>query len=83
MSAPPSASNAIEPAPPTLYVEGMRPDGATIGATERPMLELGRWGMHGTYYANMAVSSCDVLIAIAARFDDRVTGKIHLIQRGR
>jgi acetolactate synthase-1/2/3 large subunit len=32
--------------------------------------------MHGTYYANMAVSNCDVLIAIAARFDDRVTGKI-------
>ncbi|HJV65580.1 MAG TPA: biosynthetic-type acetolactate synthase large subunit [Geomonas sp.] len=37
---------------------------------------LGLLGMHGTYYANMAVSNCDVLIAVGARFDDRVTGKI-------
>jgi len=37
---------------------------------------LGLLGMHGTYYANMAVSHCDLLIAVAARFDDRVTGKI-------
>jgi acetolactate synthase-1/2/3 large subunit len=33
-------------------------------------------GMHGTFQANMAVTHCDVLIAIGARFDDRVTGKI-------
>ncbi len=33
-------------------------------------------GMHGTYEANMAMHDCDVLIAIGARFDDRVTGKI-------
>jgi len=33
-------------------------------------------GMHGTYCANMAVSNCDVLFAIGARFDDRVTGKV-------
>ncbi|GFO55478.1 acetolactate synthase [Geomonas sp. Red276] len=39
-------------------------------------LSLGLLGMHGTYYANMAVSHCDLLIAVAARFDDRVTGKI-------
>ncbi len=37
---------------------------------------LGMLGMHGTYRANMAVSHCDVLVAIGARFDDRVTGKI-------
>jgi len=37
---------------------------------------LGMLGMHGTYEANMAVSHCDLLIAIGARFDDRVTGKI-------
>lgn len=37
---------------------------------------LGMLGMHGTYQANMAVGHCDVLIAIGARFDDRVTGKI-------
>jgi len=39
-------------------------------------LWLGMLGMHGTYRANMAVSACDLLIAIGARFDDRVTGKI-------
>ncbi len=39
-------------------------------------LSLGMLGMHGTYYANMAVSDSDLLIAIGARFDDRVTGKI-------
>jgi len=37
---------------------------------------LGMLGMHGTYEANMAVSNCDVLFAIGARFDDRVTAKI-------
>jgi acetolactate synthase-1/2/3 large subunit len=38
-------------------------------------LWLGMLGMHGTYRANMAVSSCDVMIAVGVRFDDRVTGK--------
>ena len=33
-------------------------------------------GMHGTYYANYAVTGCDLLIAVGARFDDRITGKI-------
>lgn len=37
---------------------------------------LGMLGMHGTYYANMAISRCDLLIAVGMRFDDRVTGKI-------
>ncbi len=37
---------------------------------------LGMLGMHGTYYANMAVTNSDLLIAVGARFDDRVTGKI-------
>lgn len=39
-------------------------------------LWLGMLGMHGTKYANYAVSNCDLLIAIGARFDDRVTGKV-------
>ena len=39
-------------------------------------LFLGMPGMHGTYFANMAISHCDLLICIGARFDDRVTGKI-------
>jgi acetolactate synthase-1/2/3 large subunit len=38
-------------------------------------LSLGMLGMHGTYRANMAVTETDLLIAIGARFDDRVTGK--------
>ncbi|WP_052314960.1 acetolactate synthase 3 large subunit [Thiocystis violascens] len=37
---------------------------------------IGMLGMHGTYEANMAMHETDVLIAIGARFDDRVTGKI-------
>jgi acetolactate synthase-1/2/3 large subunit len=43
-------------------------------ATDRQFL--GMLGMHGTYEANMAMHEADVLIAIGARFDDRVTGKI-------
>jgi acetolactate synthase-1/2/3 large subunit len=37
---------------------------------------IGMLGMHGTYEANMAMHECDVLIAIGARFDDRVTGSL-------
>jgi acetolactate synthase-1/2/3 large subunit len=39
---------------------------------------VGMLGMHGTYEANMAMHDCDVLIAIGARFDDRVTGDVKL-----
>jgi acetolactate synthase-1/2/3 large subunit len=39
-------------------------------------LSMGMLGMHGTYFSNMAVSQSDLLIAVGARFDDRVTGKI-------
>jgi len=39
-------------------------------------LSLGMLGMHGTQYANYAIMESDVIIAIGARFDDRVTGKI-------
>lgn len=39
-------------------------------------LSLGMLGMHGTVYANYAVSECDLLISLGARFDDRVTGKL-------
>lgn len=37
---------------------------------------VGMLGMHGTYEANMAMHQCDVLVAIGARFDDRVTGDL-------
>jgi acetolactate synthase-1/2/3 large subunit len=43
---------------------------------ENHSLSLGMLGMHGTVYANYAVSECDLLIALGARFDDRVTGKL-------
>jgi acetolactate synthase-1/2/3 large subunit len=43
---------------------------------ETNSLSLGMLGMHGTVYANYAVSECDLLIALGARFDDRVTGKL-------
>ncbi|MBP1734899.1 MAG: ilvB [Deltaproteobacteria bacterium] len=39
-------------------------------------LFLGMLGMHGTYAANMAITSADLIIAIGARFDDRATGKV-------
>jgi acetolactate synthase I/II/III large subunit len=43
---------------------------------ENHPLALGMLGMHGTAYANFAVSECDLLVALGARFDDRVTGKL-------
>jgi acetolactate synthase-1/2/3 large subunit len=50
-----------------------------MGLGAYPMTDklfLGMLGMHGTYEANMAMHETDCLIAIGARFDDRVTGKI-------
>lgn len=43
---------------------------------ESDKLSLGMLGMHGAYCANMAMSNSDLIIAIGARFDDRVTGKL-------
>jgi len=39
-------------------------------------LSLGMLGMHGTAYANYAISAADLIIALGVRFDDRVTGKL-------
>ncbi len=39
-------------------------------------LSLGMLGMHGTAYANYAMQTCDLIIAVGARFDDRVTGTL-------
>ncbi|QLE57375.1 biosynthetic-type acetolactate synthase large subunit [Nostoc sp. TCL26-01] len=48
-----------------------------IGAfDEHHPLSLGMLGMHGTAYANFAVTDCDLLLCVGARFDDRVTGKL-------
>ncbi|MCS6987046.1 MAG: acetolactate synthase 3 large subunit [Sphingomonadaceae bacterium] len=43
---------------------------------------LGMLGMHGTYEANMAMNRCDVMLALGARFDDRVTGRIDAFSPG-
>jgi acetolactate synthase-1/2/3 large subunit len=48
---------------------------------ETDELSLGMLGMHGTWYANTAVDYCDMLIAVGARFDDRVTGKTDTFAR--
>jgi acetolactate synthase-1/2/3 large subunit len=45
-------------------------------------LSLGMLGMHGTAFANYAVTDCDLLIAVGARFDDRVTGHIEKFAPG-
>ena len=39
-------------------------------------LFIGMLGMHGTYESNMAMYECDVMLAVGARFDDRVTGDL-------
>jgi acetolactate synthase-1/2/3 large subunit len=56
------------PAVETLMARGVLPH-------NEPLL-LGMVGMHGTYAANMAMSEADLIIALGARFDDRVTGKL-------
>lgn len=56
--------------PVTTTLQGL---GAFPGTDEQ---HLGMLGMHGTYWANLAVQNCDVLVALGARFDDRVTGKV-------
>ncbi len=58
------------PAPFTMTLMGL---GCFPGTSE---LSLGMLGMHGTYCANMAMANTDLIIAVGARFDDRVTGKI-------
>jgi acetolactate synthase-1/2/3 large subunit len=43
---------------------------------------LGMLGMHGTYEANLAMHGCDVMLALGARFDDRVTGRLNAFSQG-
>lgn len=56
------------PAVETLMARGVCGD-------DNPLF-LGMAGMHGSYTANMAISECDLLISLGARFDDRITGKL-------
>ncbi|MCK4875109.1 MAG: biosynthetic-type acetolactate synthase large subunit, partial [Sulfurimonas sp.] len=62
--------------PVTMTLQGL---GAFPGTASQ---SLGMLGMHGTYYANQAVNDCDVLVALGARFDDRVTGNIEKFATG-
>ncbi|HJZ68636.1 MAG TPA: biosynthetic-type acetolactate synthase large subunit [Blastocatellia bacterium] len=57
------------PVTPTLMGLGCFPSGHP--------LSLGMLGMHGTYWANMAISESDLILAIGVRFDDRVTGALN------
>ncbi|WP_287131121.1 biosynthetic-type acetolactate synthase large subunit [Candidatus Cyanaurora vandensis] len=62
------AEKCLIPVTTTLMGKGSFP--------ETHPLALGMLGMHGTAYANFAVTECDLLIAVGARFDDRVTGRL-------
>ncbi len=61
------------PVTPTLMGLGCFPSGHP--------LSLGMLGMHGTYWANMAISAADLILAIGVRFDDRVTGALEKFAR--
>jgi acetolactate synthase-1/2/3 large subunit len=54
----------------------LHPERAGVVDADYPYY-LGMLGMHGTKAANLAVQECDLLIAVGARFDDRVTGKLN------
>ncbi len=56
------------PVTPTLMGLGCFPSGHRLC--------LGMLGMHGTYWANMAISEADLIVAVGVRFDDRVTGAL-------
>ena len=64
----------------TLAMQGRIPVTTTLLGLgvfpEDHPLSLGMLGMHGTYAANMAITECDVVLAVGARFDDRVTGRL-------
>ncbi len=62
------AEKAKIPVTNTLLGKGVFP--------ETHALALGMLGMHGTAYANLAVTHCDLIMAIGARWDDRITGKL-------
>ena len=47
------------------------------GFPSRHPLSLGMLGMHGSYATNQSICHCDLLIAVGARFDDRVTGRVN------
>ena len=63
-------------APVTLTLMGL----GAFPASDKQFL--GMLGMHGTYEANMAMAECDVMVAVGARFDDRITGRLDAFSKG-
>ena len=63
-------------APVTLTLMGL----GAFPASDKQFL--GMLGMHGAYEANMAMAECDVMVAIGARFDDRITGRLDAFSQG-
>ncbi|NQV99205.1 MAG: biosynthetic-type acetolactate synthase large subunit, partial [Rhodospirillales bacterium] len=63
-------------APCTLTLMGL----GAYPATDKQFI--GMVGMHGTYEANMAMHDCDLMIAVGARFDDRITGRLDAFSPG-
>lgn len=73
------ASNASEELTKFVHLLGYPITNTLMGLGTYPANDkqfLGMLGMHGTYEANMGMHDCDVLLAIGARFDDRVTGTL-------
>lgn len=73
------ASNASEELTKFVHLLGYPITNTLMGLGTYPAYDkqfLGMLGMHGTYEANMGMHDCDVLLAIGARFDDRVTGTL-------
>jgi len=73
------SSNAAEELQKFVDITGIPVTSTLLGLGGFPgthPLFLGMLGMHGTKYANYAITNADLVIAIGARFDDRVTGKI-------
>ena len=72
-------SNSAEQLTRFIHMTGFPITNTLMGLGGYPATDkqfLGMLGMHGTYEANMAMHACDVLLAIGARFDDRVTGDL-------
>ncbi len=75
-----SGPGAAEALTEFVRISGMPCTSTLMGLGAYPSSDpqfLGMLGMHGTYEANMVMHGCDVMLAIGARFDDRVTGRLN------
>ncbi len=82
INAGPAASEALTR---LVHKTGFPCTSTLMGLGAFPSLDpqfLGMLGMHGTYEANLAMHDCDVMLAVGARFDDRVTGRLNAFSPG-